>query len=102
MTQHDGTRLPTQALRQASRQAVRQAARQASRQVSGELSGLPRPTVGTRAAADLLAEHLIEAYRHAAACEDPVALDLIRLALWHVARTYPPSGVNPAPEEHWS
>ncbi|MFH6781419.1 MULTISPECIES: hypothetical protein [Methylobacterium] len=102
MTQHDGTRLSPQALRQAARQAARKAARQASRQVSGQASCVVRSPVGTRAAADHMAEHLIEAYRYAAECEDPVARDLIRLALWHVGRTYPPSGLTPAPEEQWS
>ncbi|TGD96736.1 hypothetical protein [Methylobacterium nonmethylotrophicum] len=66
-------------------------------------SALPsgRPPDSGRPPADRLAEHLIEAYRQAAACEDPVALDLIRLALWHVGHTYPPSGLAPL-EEHWS
>ncbi len=57
--------------------------------------GLERPP------ADCLAEHLIEAYRHAAACEDPVVLDLIRLALGYVGRAYPPTALHAA-EEHWS
>ncbi|GJD60090.1 hypothetical protein [Methylobacterium frigidaeris] len=60
-----------------------------------------RPPARPQAPADRLAEHLIEAYRHAAECEDPVALDLIRLALWHVGRTYSPSAAQAA-EEHWS
>ncbi|MCF4124292.1 hypothetical protein [Methylobacterium sp. SyP6R] len=66
---------------------------------------LVRPPASPQSPADRLAEHLIEAYRSAADCEDPVALDLIRLALWHVGRTYPPSGHIPEEqrrEEHWS
>lgn len=90
MTQANGTRLSSQASRKASRQA--------SGRASGRVSGLVPTPVGTRAAADHLAEHLIEAYRHAAECEDPVALDLIRLALWHVGRTYSPAGTASAPE----
>ncbi|AWN46706.1 hypothetical protein DK419_10605 [Methylobacterium terrae] len=89
MAQHDDIR-PFAPI---ARQAARQVARQGSRHL--------RPS-GTRAPADCLAEHLIEAYRHAAACEDPVALDLIRLALGHVGRTYPPTGINAADEGHWS
>ncbi|MGX7705222.1 hypothetical protein [Methylobacterium sp. Gmos1] len=54
------------------------------------------------APADRLAEHLIEAYRHAAECQDPVALDLIRLALWHVGRTYPPADATASAKERWS
>ncbi len=70
--------------------------------MSHPVSGPPQPVPGTRAPADFLAEHLIEAYRHAAACEDPVALDLIRLTLGHVGRTYPPAGLKAGDEEHWS
>ncbi len=68
--------------------------------LSTPISRLARPPAGPQAPADRLAEQLIEAYRSAAACEDPVAVELIRLALWHVGRTYPPSA--PAPEEPWS
>jgi hypothetical protein len=61
-----------------------------------------RPPSGPQPAADRLAEHLIEAYRSAAECEDPVARDLIRLALWHVGRTYPPAAAAPAEDGQWS
>lgn len=55
-----------------------------------------------RTIADRLAAHLVRAHELAVASDDPVATDLIRLALWHVGRTYPPSGMTPAAEEHWS
>ncbi|MGE7415817.1 hypothetical protein [Methylobacterium tarhaniae] len=61
-----------------------------------------QPPAAPQAPADRLAEHLIEAYRCAAECEDPVALDLIRLALWHVGRTYPPADAEPASGKQWS
>ncbi|KMO22180.1 hypothetical protein, partial [Methylobacterium platani] len=77
MSHHDGTRLFTRIARQGSRQGSNQESREAARQGSRQaVSRTVRPPGGMRAPADLLAEHLIEAYRHAAACEDPVALDL--------------------------
>ncbi len=72
--------------------------------LSTPIPRLAQPPASPQAPADRLAETLIEAYRSAAACEDPVALELIRLALWHVGRTYPPAGQpsGRVPEEHWS
>lgn len=72
--------------------------------LSTPMPRLAQPAASPQPPADRLAEHLIEAYRSAAECGDPVALDLIRLALWHVGRTYPPSGQLSVqvPEEHWS
>ncbi|SEP03397.1 hypothetical protein SAMN04487843_10622 [Methylobacterium sp. ap11] len=64
------------------------------------LRALHLPAV-SRAPADRMAEHLIEAYRHAVACEDQVVLDLLRLALGYVGRTYPPTALHAA-EEPWS
>ncbi|WP_128560735.1 hypothetical protein [Methylobacterium crusticola] len=51
----------------------------------------PRQNHAPDSPADRLAEHLIRAHRLAAACQDAVAMDLIRLALWHVGHTYAPS-----------
>ncbi|AWB23891.1 hypothetical protein DA075_25825 [Methylobacterium currus] len=49
------------------------------------------PRTEDRTIADRLAAHLIRAHELAVASGDPVATDLIRLALWHVGRTYAPT-----------
>lgn len=51
-----------------------------------------------RTIADRLAAHLIRAHELAVASDDPVATDLIRLALWHVGRTYAPTAERFAEE----
>ncbi|KMO42212.1 hypothetical protein VQ02_03670 [Methylobacterium variabile] len=57
------------------------------------------PPAEERSVSDRLAAHLIHAHHLAVACRDPVATDLIRLALWHVGRTYAPTGGMLAEEE---
>ena len=61
--------------------------------------GIDVPPAEERSVSDRLASHLIRAHHLAVACEDPVATDLIRLVLWHVGRTYAPTGERLAEEE---